>query len=59
MKYLISESRLLQKNKICLEVDKSNMFALKLYNTLGFTMIGKGKEYYENGEGPILMDYKL
>ena len=59
MNHLISEGRLKGKKKVCLEVNKNNIFALSLYNSLGFTMVGIRKEYYHNNEDAILMDLRL
>ena len=56
IKYLIKESKRKKINKLCLEVDSSNIFALKLYARFGFYKVGKRKDYYENGNDAILMD---
>ena len=44
------------KNKICLEVNCSNIFALRLYDYLGFKKVGRKERYYQNGMDAILMD---
>tara|TARA_Y100000814_G_C12128105_1_gene333035 strand:+ start:38 stop:472 length:435 start_codon:yes stop_codon:yes gene_type:complete len=43
------------KNKICLEVNSSNMPALNLYSCLGFKKVGIRKKYYQDGMDAILM----
>lgn len=50
--------QLLEENikKIFLEVRKSNVTAIALYEKLGFTMDGERKRYYsDNGESALLM----
>ena len=42
---------------VSLEVRPSNVEALTLYKSLGFTETGRRKRYYENGEDAILMEY--
>ena len=59
IKHLIKQSQFLDKQKICLEVDSINIPALKLYNNLGFSMVGERKEYYNNNNNAILMDLIL
>ena len=54
--HLIAQSRKHYKNKICLEVNSSNIFALKLYDYLGFKKIKIKKGYYQDGIDTILMD---
>ena len=44
------------KNKICLEVNCSNILALKLYDHLGFQKVGVRKGYYQDRMDAILMD---
>ena len=59
MSHLISEGRLRDKRKISLEVNENNIFALKLYYSLGFIKVGVREKYYANNESAILMDYKF
>lgn len=54
--HLIDESRMNNKSKICLEVNYSNISAIKLYQHHGFTAIGERVNYYEDGGNAILMD---
>ena len=54
--HLISKGKKHYKNKICLEVNCSNILALKLYSYLGFKKVGVRKEYYQDGMDAILMD---
>ena len=59
VKYLVKQSKLLDKNKICLEVDSTNVPALKLYKNLGFVKVGQRKRYYNDSIDAILMDLIL
>ena len=54
--HLITQSKKDYKNKICLEVNCSNILALKLYSYLGFKGVGIRKGYYQDGMDAILMD---
>ncbi|RQW76978.1 MAG: ribosomal-protein-alanine N-acetyltransferase, partial [Geobacter sp.] len=42
---------------VSLEVRFSNITAISLYRSLGFTETGRRKSYYENGEDALLMEY--
>ena len=42
--------------RVSLEVRTSNEAAIALYRHLGFTVTGRRKRYYENGEDALLMD---
>lgn len=42
-----------QYKKIFLEVNKSNLIAIKFYKCLGFSKIGERKNYYNNSEDAI------
>lgn len=42
---------------VSLEVRVSNAVAISLYRDLGFTVTGRRKGYYENGEDALLMEY--
>ena len=42
---------------VSLEVRPSNASAIALYRTIGFVEAGRRKNYYENGEDAILMEY--
>jgi ribosomal-protein-alanine N-acetyltransferase len=54
--HLISQGKEHYKNKICLEVNCSNILALKLYSYLGFKKVGVREGYYQDGMDAILMD---
>lgn len=56
IQYLIDKSKICKKNKVCLEVNCSNILALRLYESLGFKEVGKRKKYYQDGKDAILMD---
>ena len=58
IEYIINDSKMNSKLKICLEVDSSNFTALSLYNKLGFSAVGKRKKYYESRDA-ILMDLDI
>lgn len=54
--------QLLKENiqKMFLEVRKSNLSAIKLYEKLGFTLDGERKHYYsDNGESALLMSSSM
>jgi ribosomal-protein-alanine N-acetyltransferase len=42
---------------VSLEVRPSNTVAIALYSDLGFTVTGRRKAYYENGEDALMMEY--
>ncbi len=42
---------------VSLEVRPSNTTARQLYQRLGFVNIGRRKNYYENGEDALIMEY--
>ncbi|MBJ6800101.1 ribosomal protein S18-alanine N-acetyltransferase [Geomonas propionica] len=46
-------------NLLCLEVRVGNHEAISLYRRLGFTEVGRRKNYYENGDDAILMDLSI
>ena len=48
-----------KKEKLFLEVRRSNLIAQSLYSKLGFTPIGIRKKYYENTEDAIVMEKVL
>ncbi len=54
--HLIDKSKICNKNKVCLEVNCSNILALKLYESFGFIEVGKRKKYYQDRKDAILMD---
>ena len=54
--YNIAQTRKHYKNKICLEVSSSNIFALKLYGYLGFKKVRVKKGYYQDSIDATLMD---
>lgn len=52
--YMINNNRF---DNITLEVNVNNIYAIKLYNSLGFKIISTRKNYY-NGEDAYLMEVK-
>ncbi len=56
---LVLEGKKSHKNRVCLEVNCSNIFALKLYNNLGFKKVGVRKKYYRDGMDAILMNLPI
>ena len=48
-----------KKESIFLEVRKSNISAQQLYVSFGFKQIAIRKNYYENTEDAIIMEYKI
>ena len=54
--HLISQCQEHYKKKICLEVNCSNIPALRLYGYLGFKKVGVRRGYYQDGMDAILMD---
>ena len=61
-KLLIEAERLLKKsgvNKILLEVRKSNIPAIKLYQSLGYIKIHERKKYYSNFEDAYILQKEL
>ena len=45
-------------SSVFLEVKRSNLIAISLYTDLKFIKISERKNYYEDGEDAILMQYK-
>lgn len=56
---LISIAKTMQKNSITLEVNSSNVDAIKLYEKNGFKTYGLRKKYYNNINDAIIMTLKL
>lgn len=56
---LISIAKTMQKNSITLEVNCSNMYAIKLYEKNGFKTYGLRKKYYNNINDAKIMTLKL
>lgn len=48
-----------KKEKIFLEVRKSNAVAKRLYEKMGFNLIGQRKGYYSDGEDAVIMAKEL
>ena len=59
IKRLMSDCRELSIEEMYLEVRRSNLPAVKLYEGLGFSGIGERKAYYEDGEDAVLMQVTL
>ena len=55
MDYIISESKKNGVDMICLEVRKSNLGAISLYEKNGFVRGGVRKGYYDNREDALIM----
>ena len=55
------EKRLIKENKekIFLEVRKSNLVAQKLYQKMGFNVLSQRKGYYSDGEDALVMAKEL
>jgi ribosomal-protein-alanine N-acetyltransferase len=51
LKYLLNAARIEGALSVFLEVRLSNTHAFKLYQNLGFTVIGNRKGYYEHANG--------
>lgn len=49
----------LEIDNLTLEVRESNLFAIKIYETLGFKVAALRKNYYSNGENALLMIKEL
>ena len=45
-------------SSVFLEVKRSNLIAISLYTDLKFIKISERKNYYDDGEDAILMQYK-
>lgn len=54
---VMEECREREAEFISLEVRVSNAPAIALYEALGFVVTGIRKQYYENGEDALLMEY--
>ncbi len=54
---VLDDCRMNGASFVSLEVRVSNSTAISLYSRLGFTVTGKRKQYYENGEDAIMMEY--
>lgn len=55
LSHLITYAQAHQFDFLTLEVRASNLGAIRLYETCGFTQVGCRKRYYENREDAILM----
>ena len=58
LKYIIDLARSKNISNITLEVNMNNVFAIKLYQNLGFKKVAMRKSYYEGIDG-ILMELEL
>ena len=59
MTHLIKQSKKLNKNKILLEVSKSNVIAEKFYNHFNFSTVGIRSKYYKDGSDALLKEKKI
>jgi [ribosomal protein S18]-alanine N-acetyltransferase len=57
VEHVLSDCRARGASFVSLEVRVSNFSAIALYDRLGFIETGRRKNYYENGEDAILMEY--
>ena len=58
IEHMIQHSKINRKEKVCLEVDSSNISAIRLYKKIGFFEVGRRKKYYESRDA-ILMDMDI
>ena len=56
MKNLISQFKILNLEKVLLEVSESNSGAQEFYNNLGFYTVGKRTKYYKDGSDAVLKE---
>ena len=57
VEHVLTDCRVQGASFVSLEVRVSNLAAIALYTGLGFIETGRRKNYYENGEDAILMEY--
>jgi hypothetical protein len=56
---IISELKILGLKSIYLEVESSNLRAIRFYEKCGFLLLRKNKAYYSNGEDALIMSLTL
>ena len=56
---LISLCQEIGAESLKLEVNEKNKIAIKLYENIGFNIVGRRKKYYNNLDDAILMDMML
>lgn len=56
---VIAEARRAGAKRAMLEVRRTNLAALNLYESIGFTRIGLRRDYYGQGEDAFVMELKL
>ncbi|MCY4094794.1 MAG: GNAT family N-acetyltransferase, partial [Gammaproteobacteria bacterium] len=50
LNHMLTRSRTLPVERVCLEVRVSNERAIKLYQSVGFKQVGVRKDYYQHEE---------
>ena len=56
---IIEETKKINKEMICLEVNENNISAINLYKKYRFEEVGRRKKYYDQKDDAILMNLKL
>lgn len=56
---LLAEARAMAATQIVLEVREKNAAARNLYESMGFTQIGRRRDYYGKGENAVVMSLTL
>lgn len=56
---IIEETKKINKEMICLEVNENNISAINLYKKYRFEEVGRRKKYYNEKDDAILMNLKL
>lgn len=56
---IIEETKKINKEMICLEVNENNISAINLYKKYRFKEVGRRKKYYNEKDDAILMNLKL
>ena len=59
MNYLIERCKVLNINKLLLEVSQSNFTANKFYSRFDFSTVGIRRNYYKDGSDALLKEKKL
>ena len=59
MTYIIDYCKMLNLNKLSLEVSQSNIAAVSFYNRFEFFTVGTRKNYYKDGSDALLKEKKL
>lgn len=59
LRHILKVSRNAGVKRVVLEVRKSNIVAIKLYEKVGFSILREQKAYYQDGESALIMAYEL